>query len=412
MTIIDRTAASAVVLRPQPVGVFDGPAGLLLVGGDDTAPLLAALAAGEVPAEWPAGAAALAAAVAGDIDAALAALGEAPVDVVNRFVLAPSRESHRAAVAAAGDDPVLTTVVATAAFACGRASDPPSADDLDGELATLALTAMASSALEERDTITTLAMLRKAVVHAADVGPVLHARALGALAEHQHQLLGPSDEVIAWYDDAIALLRGSGHHEVCAGMQLQCGAVTHQLAEGQRHRLVDAIRYYQSALMVFTEDRHADAFAFANMNVALAILALPMTQASDQVRLGVAVQSLRAALRIYRPESHPDEWGSAQLNLANALQYLPSRHREENLAEAVELLEELLAHRSPQRDAAGYARALANQANALAHLGIFDHATAKYTEASGLFEAMGDTDAVAVVAAQLAQIAEHEAGAR
>jgi len=51
---------------------------------------------------------------------------------------------------------------------------------------------------------------------------------------------------------------------------------------------------------------------------------------------------------------------------------------------------------------------LANQANALAHLGIFDHATAKYTEASALFERIGDGDAVAVVAQQLRQIAEHQ----
>jgi hypothetical protein len=50
------------------------------------------------------------------------------------------------------------------------------------------------------------------------------------------------------------------------------------------------------------------------MNVGIAILAMPMSQASDQVRLGVAVQSLRAALEVYRPDGHPWQWSSCQMN--------------------------------------------------------------------------------------------------
>ena len=148
------------------------------------------------------------------------------------------------------------------------------------------------------------------------------------------------------------------------------------------------------------------------MNVAIATLAMPMSQASDQVRIGVAVQSLRAALRVFRPETHPHEWSSSQMNLANALQYLPSSHREDNLREAVELLEEVLARRSPRSDPMGYARALANQANALAHLGAFDDADEKYRTARELFAQSGDDDAVGVVDRQLAQIDEQRAGAR
>ncbi len=188
--------------------------------------------------------------------------------------------------------------------------------------------------------------------------------------------------------------------------------VDHQLATtnpSARHRLVDAIRSYQSALIVLGEERDPDSFALANMNVALAILALPMTQASDQVRLGVAVQSLRAALRVYDREQAPQEWSACQLNLANALQYLPSRHREDNLGEAVNIYEELLDLRSPETDPMGYARVLANQANALAHLGGFEHALAKYAEARSLFERAGDRDAVRVVQEQIAQIGTRRA---
>ena len=75
-----------------------------------------------------------------------------------------------------------------------------------------------------------------------------------------------------------------------------------------------------------------------------------------------------------------------------------------------ELYEEVLAHRSKRSDPLGYARVLANQANALAHLAVWEHATAKYAEARDLFAQAGDTDAVAVVDRQLEQIDEARGG--
>src|SRR5688572_23434765 len=95
------------LVRPQPIGILDGVAGLLLVpDGDGVADLLAELASGRLPGSWPAAAATLAAAHAGDIDAALASLGDSPDDAVNRLVLAPTPEHLTAARAAAGDDPL------------------------------------------------------------------------------------------------------------------------------------------------------------------------------------------------------------------------------------------------------------------------------------------------------------------
>jgi len=399
--------ATELVLRPQPLGLYDGPAGLLLVGpGEGAELLLAGLAAGTVPDEWPAAAAALAAAATGDTGAALAALGGGREAAIGRLVLAPTSEHLEAARLAASGERGLQAVVEAAAYASGLSDEPPSVDGLDGEFAVLALTVRAARALEFKDPRGALRLLRDAVPHAATVGPVLHGRVLGMIAEHQHHALGATQVALDLYDEAIALLLPTDFAELRAGMQLERGLVAHQMAEGRRHLLVEAIRSYQSALMVLGEERDPERFALANMNVAIAILALPMTQASDQVRLGVAVQSLRAALRVYRPETHAYEWSSCQLNLANALQYLPSKHREENLQEAVGLYEEVLAFRSPRSDPMGYARALANQANALAHLGVFDHAEQKYREARELFAGVGDVDAVEVVDRQLAQIDE------
>ncbi|MEZ5096863.1 MAG: hypothetical protein R2731_12540 [Nocardioides sp.] len=83
-------------------------------------------------------------------------------------------------------------------------------------------------------------------------------------------------------------------------------------------------------------------WASLTMNLATAHLAVPMTQASDQLRLGVATQALRACRRVFTPESAPVPWSTATLNLANALVYTPSTHQGDNLVEAVELYDEVL----------------------------------------------------------------------
>lgn len=410
MTIFDPDLgpASQTLLRPQPVGLFEGPAALVLVpDGDGIGQLLADLARGAVPDTWPDGAAVLAATRRDDIDGALRALGSDRVSIVNRLVLAPTERHLADARAAAAGDPNLGLVVEAAAFASGLTDTVPPTDGVDGEFAALACTVAASQALADRDYFTVVELLRAAADHAREVGTALHGRQLSVLGEHMEQIWGPTDELVQVYDEAIQRLTPTSFDELCAGLHLQKAMVDHQLATSDgtaRHRLLDAIRSYQSALIVLSEEKDPDSFALANMNVALAILALPMTQASDQVRLGVAVQSLRAALRVYDRDGAPQEWSACQLNLANALQYLPSRHREDNLGEAVQIYEELLGFRSPHSDPMGYARVLANQANALAHLGGLEHALEKYRDARELFERAGDRDAVRVVQEQVAQI--------
>jgi len=79
--------AAGTLQRPQPIGIFDGPAGLLLIA-DDGDGLLAGLAGGELPAEWPASAAVLPAVLADDVPGPRPA-GRGPLDAVNRLVLAP-----------------------------------------------------------------------------------------------------------------------------------------------------------------------------------------------------------------------------------------------------------------------------------------------------------------------------------
>ena len=103
------------LLRPQPIGLFDGPAALILVpAGDGADALLRDLARGALPTDWPAAAAALEATRRGDVAAALASLGDDRVSAVNRFVLEPTA----AHFAAASDVPICK--------ACCSITDSPS----------------------------------------------------------------------------------------------------------------------------------------------------------------------------------------------------------------------------------------------------------------------------------------------
>jgi len=391
--------------RPQPLGLFDGPAGLLLLGSEEgSGELLAALAQGDLPEAWPAPAGVLAATLAGDIPGALALLGDGPLDSVNRLVLAPASDSLGAARLAARDDHRLSCVVEAAAYASGLTDRPPERAGLDGEFAVLALSVRAARALEFNDGRRAVRALEDAVPEAAATGPVLHARVLAMLAEQGGRGHGNTALAAERYGLAAELLCGTGFGPLRANLLLERGVLLHQMAEVDRHLLLEAVQCYQGALLSLDQTREPEQFALANMNIGIAILAMPMTQASDQVRLGVAVQSLRAALGVYRPETHGYEWSSSQMNLANALQYLPSTHQEDNLREAVDLYEEVLGHRSRRADPAGYARVLANQANALAHLGALADAEARYGEARELFAGVGDADATGVIDRQLAEI--------
>ncbi len=67
---------------------------------------------------------------------------------------------------------------------------------------------------------------------------------------------------------------------------------------------------------------------------------------------------------------------------------------------------------TPQRDPLGYARILANQGNALGHLGVFGDARDRLVRARGLFEGAGDADSVASVDDVLASLDAAAGGRR
>jgi tetratricopeptide (TPR) repeat protein len=417
---------TTIAARPQPLGTFPLPAGYLLVpAGEDTEDARLALLAGRIPAVWPARMRAHELALADDRDGALAALtGDDAVSRFNRYVLDPDALDARTDTPTRARDPravaglreelgELGALVDVVAFVLGRSDTPPALGDADGELAALILSAQAAHALGAGAPQAAIDLLERAAAScpcAEDVAGAtfsthepLAGLMLGAAASiaQENGLEGAAPR----FTRAIRLLDGADGLRVGrAELHLALAAELHGTG-----LVGNAIPHYHSALQLVLRDEAPELWAAAHANLAAAYLTMPMTEASDQLRLGVAVQSLRSALKVYTPETHPERWASTQLNLANSLVYTPSQHQADNLVEAVELYEAVLAVRDRHADPLGRARVLANQGNALAHLGMFDPAKAKLYEARFLFEEFDDLESVRSVRGVLDEISRQQA---
>lgn len=409
--------------RPLPVGAFPLPFGFLLLRpGTDTEPVREGLLAGHLPERWPDALRGHEAALAGDLDAAVEAFtGPDPVSRFNLFVLDPQAVDATALRADLGTD--LGVLVDLVEFAIGRSDTAPDPAGREGEIKALLLAAVAVERLGSApvplqvipnggvappsgsaDSSSATGLLRSAITEARAVSPALAGVLHGALAQ-AHKQEGDPRGAVAALQAGILLLTGTDLTVALAEQYLELAATFHELAANADATdptgtmapgmLNQAVQHYHNAIQAVSADSAAkdsapEVWAAAHAGLATAYLTLPMNEASDQLRLGVAVGSLRAALTVYTRGTHPAEWSSAQLNLANALVYAPSKHQGDNLTEAVELYEAVLGTRSRDTDPVGYARALANQGNALAHLGMFDHARAKLAEARFLFEEAQD----------------------
>ncbi len=191
---------------------------------------------------------------------------------------------------------------------------------------------------------------------------------------------------ILHYREAIQLAGDCKLPMLLSELYTKLGMIFQNASNGQRGALLEAVNAYQAALQHgVTQRDHPDQFAQLQNNLGLAYLSIPSTESSSQLRSGIAVQSFRHALKVYTIEDHADMWASVSMNLANALQYAPSSHPEENLIQAVEIYEDVLQVRCRAKDPVAYATVLLNQANALAHLGIFRPALDKLSEAYKLF---------------------------
>ena len=398
---------TVLAVRPQPLGAFPLPVGYLLVpASPDTEAARLALLAGQIP-QWPAALRAHELALAGDRDGALAELtGSDPISRYNRFVMDPDGgEDPDELRSLLGDLGVMVDVVL---FALGRTDTAPQVAEATGELAALVGSARAGQALDAGDAGAAVAELDRAAEAAAGVSEPLRGVLLGASASIVAETDGT--DAAARFERALRTLEGADGLRVArAELHLTLAGLLHEQAGDRPDLLNRAVPHYHSALQLVLREEAPLLWASAHANLATAYLTMPMTEASGQLRLGVAAQSLRSALKVYTPEDYPEQWASVQLNLANSLVYTPSSHQVDNLVEAVELYEAVLAARDRNTDPLGRARVLANQGNVLAHLGDFDQAKAKLYDARFLFEELGDHESVRTVRGVLDEIARQSA---
>lgn len=408
--------------RPQPIGVFPLPAGYLLIGpGHGHDEIRSSLLAGTRPAAFPESLRYYELALADDLDGALAALeGDDLLTRANRLVLDPDLGRLDALLADLDPDPTgadqpgigaLRHFVETIAFIVGLRPKPPAPDGADRELAALANAANATLALERGDRADAVEQLEAAAQAAHPISPPMAGQLLGQLANTQLDDGGVQRASVT-FQAAIDAMDGTDLHVNRAELHVATGAMFQEMSEAAPRLMQQAINHYLQATALVNAETAPETYAIASANLGLAYLTMPMNEASDQLRVGVAVQSMREALEYFTPQNHPDRWSSTQLNLANALVYMPSKHQADNIAEAIGLYEGVLQHRDRHTDPEGRARVLANQGNALAHLGVFDDAKAKLHEARSIFEEFGDEDAVRTVRSVLDEIAKHESFAR
>lgn len=397
--------------RPQPLGALPWPAGMLLLpeGSDE---LAADLVSGREPQSWPAGTEFMRRALEEDVEQAAADLtGDDLVSRYNRAVLVGGDGVWDELAALTTGE--LRALVDTARFSVGEIDEAPSADESTGEIAAVVRSARASAAIEIGDIPSAVEELATAAVDAQEAGsPLLAASLHLTRAELLRERLDDPAAAARESDLAIQRLPLTAPSELRAELQVSRALARQQLAGTERGALLAVVADLTEASKVFREDTYPEMFATINQHLALAYLVMPMSSEGDRIRVGVAVNSLRGALRVFTPETHPVAWASTQLNLANALQYLPSVHQESNLDESVQLYEELLQYRDPQRDPIGYARILANQGNALGHLGVFGDARERLDRARALFEDAGDMESVASVDEVLVSLESAQVAAR
>lgn len=405
----DVSTSTSVITHPQPLGIFPFPAGLLLLPEDDGSgeitQVRSELLQGRLPEHWPESLRGHELVHSGDEEGALVAFTGTDLSTRwNRWLLDPSTEDVEEVRAALPES--LLGLVDVARF--GLADDvqvPDLPADAPAEMRALVLATRATQRLERAEVDAAAELLQQAAAAGDEVAPVLGGlfRANAAALVNEH--LQDPQAARADLEAAAAALTGSDLTANLAEIHHQLGSIAHEVAAADGAPLHTAMHHYNTTLQLVTEDDHPSLWASAHLNLATAYLSTPMSDASDQLRHGVAAQALRACLRVFTKERFPAEWSSATLNLANALVYTPSTHQGDNLVEAVELYEEVLEARPRESDPIGRARVLTNQGNVLAHLGIFDQAKAKLVEARFLFEESLDSASAMSVRSVLDEIA-------
>ena len=189
------------------------------------------------------------------------------------------------------------------------------------------------------------------------------------------------EQALQCFQNAIEVLENHGKREEVAEAELNQGLVQQSLAGMGRGRITDAISAYQRSLRTFTREAWPQEYSVLHNNLAIAFLAMPVTDETGRMREALAVQSFEEVLKVINLIDHPSEYAMINNNLGNALQYASSSHVLENNLRALAAYDEALRVRNPRDTPLEYANTIANKANVLRALVAEDGGPDPLTEA-------------------------------
>jgi tetratricopeptide (TPR) repeat protein len=297
----------------------------------------------------------------------------------------------------------LAALLDLVAYMGGLTDSPPAVETLRGEVAACILPAHAACALARQQYDAAIAALQRAIEEVRQMSPLFAAQLLDHLAT-VYLNANQSLAALRALRDAATLTAGSELFDLRAYLALRLGVLCQDQANGQRALLLEASEWFQEALRCCSIEYTPDLYALAHYRLALTLLALAPSGNGDQAIRERAIQSLRESLRVYTCETHYDQWLNAQVSLANALRISSAASPTDHLIEAVQLYDEVLAHRDQDHDPIGYGRLLASQGNALFHLGDFARARDCLIRARTMFLANRDYGAAALLDEALVEI--------
>ena len=231
------------------------------------------------------------------------------------------------------------------------------------------------------------------------------------------------ERALQCFRTALETLQKQGQPEEVAELELNQGLVLQALTGLGRGRITDAIAAYHRSLRVFGRETYPQEYAVLHNNLAIAYLAMPVTDETGRMREALAVQSFEEVLKVINLIDHPSEYAMINNNLGNALQGVSSGHVLENHLRALAAYDEALRVRNVRDTPAEYANTIANKANVLRWLvpdptrpapaganpgaGPADplsEALALTREAGALFAQHGDSDKAALMADAASEI--------
>jgi|AACY02.7.fsa_nt_gi hypothetical protein len=191
--------------RPQPLGAWPWPAGMLVLpDGPGTAEVAGLMLRGILPEAWPDHLRFVATALGGDAAAAAALVGD---DVIGRYNAAVLIGGDGAWDGVANADGDLQALAGVAMFSVGLLDDPPTSESATGEIAAIVGSAQASAALERGDLAAALETLGAAGEAASSAGSMILAASLFATrAELLREQAAQPQAAVTQVDSALRLI--------------------------------------------------------------------------------------------------------------------------------------------------------------------------------------------------------------